>query len=89
METYYLYILKSLRDNNLYVGCTSDLKKRLYRHKNGQIQSTKAKRPFVLVYVEKMYSKSEAFQKERFLKSLYGYKLKRKLIKEFDRAIPL
>lgn len=80
---YCLYILQSLKDNNLYVGCTSNLNERLNRHKTGQVKATKSRRPFKLVYSETIDCKADAFQRERFLKSLYGYKIKRKLIKEY------
>lgn len=42
-----------------------------------------------MVYSEEILGKADAFQRERFLKSLYGYKEKRKLIKEFNKEIEL
>jgi len=84
---YTLYILKSLKDNNLYVGCTANIKQRLFRHRTGQVTATKSRRPLKLVYTEDFDNKAEAFQKERYLKSLYGYKLKKKLIKSFNKEI--
>lgn len=86
---YCVYILKSLKDKNLYVGCTSDLKSRLQRHKSGEVRATKNRRPLCLVYCEKIESKANAFTRERYLKSLYGYKEKRKLIKSFGKEILL
>lgn len=38
---HYLYILKSLKDSKLYIGQTSDLRKRLAEHNTGQNKSTK------------------------------------------------
>ncbi|MBM2821095.1 MAG: hypothetical protein HW405_855 [Candidatus Berkelbacteria bacterium] len=86
---YYLYILKSIKDSNLYVGCTSNLKARLNRHKTGQVEATRSRRPFKLVYWKGYKDKSTAFQTERYFKSLYGYRVKRKIIKEFNKEISI
>ena len=34
---FYVYVLKSLKDNNFYTGYTKDLKKRLQQHNNGDV----------------------------------------------------
>jgi len=41
---YYIYVLKSFKDNNLYTGYTSDLKKRIVEHNKGVVFFTKIKR---------------------------------------------
>ncbi len=38
---YWVYILKNKNNNNLYIGSTSDLKKRIEEHNNGKNRSTK------------------------------------------------
>ncbi|MFH1821767.1 MAG: GIY-YIG nuclease family protein [Methanobacteriota archaeon] len=84
-ETYYVYILRSLKDDNFYTGHTSDLKGRLARHNRGEVRSTKARRPFVMIYWEPLRSRSEAMKRERKIKSLCCNS-KLKLIQEFKRA---
>lgn len=69
-DTYYVYILRSLKDNNFYTGHTADLKGRLARHNRGDVRSTKARRPFVMVYYEPCRTRSEAMKRERKVKSL-------------------
>ena len=80
---YFVYILHSLKDNRLYVGCTSDLEKRLKRHNLGQVKATSNRRPLKLIHSERFEDKAEAFNRERFLKSLWGAREKRKILKGF------
>ena len=51
------------------MGITLDLARRLAKHNNGDVRSTKAYRPWHLVYTEKFSSKTEARKKEVALKS--------------------
>lgn len=65
---HYLYILKSLKDNNLYVGSTNDLRRRLTEHNSGKVQSTMSRRPFELKYYEAYTCENDARQRESSLK---------------------
>jgi putative endonuclease len=65
---YYLYILKSLKDEKLYIGSTNDLKRRLSEHNNGLNRSTKARRPLKLWYYEAYINKQDAITREYNLK---------------------
>ena len=65
---FYLYILKSKKDNNLYIGSTNDLKKRLSLHNDGKIFSTKLRHPFELIYYEAYKAESDARKRELNLK---------------------
>lgn len=80
---YTVYILYSKKDTNLYVGCTSNLKLRLSRHKNGLIQATRNRRPLILIHNEDFEDKGKAFGRERFLKSLWGAREKKKILTKF------
>lgn len=71
MTTYcYVYVLRSLKDKNFYVGFTKDLSKRLVLHNDGLVRSTKGRRPFELVYWEGCLSQTD--QREKYLKSAWG-----------------
>ena len=65
---FYVYILKSLRDNELYIGYTADLRRRFVEHNTGKASSTARRRPFVLIYYEAYQSKDDAMKREQMLK---------------------
>ena len=64
-----VYVLKSLKDNKLYVGSTRrDINDRLRDHNAGRVRSTKARRPFELLYKEKFDNYKDARLREHLLK---------------------
>jgi putative endonuclease len=69
---FYVYVLRSLTTKRFYVGQTKDLANRLRRHNEGRVKSTRAFRPWSIVYVEKFETRLEAVGRERELKSLKG-----------------
>jgi len=71
---YYTYILKSSASGRYYIGHTSDLALRLDRHNEGMVRSTKNRGPWEIVYFEEYETRSDAMQRERFLKSLKSRK---------------
>jgi len=63
------YILASERNGTLYVGVTSDLVKRIYEHKQIQVDGfTKAYAVHNLVYFELHASMAEAITREKQIK---------------------
>jgi putative endonuclease len=69
---YFVYILKSERDNLMYTGYTDDLKNRISNHNKGKVLSTKNRIPLVLVYYEACTNMLDARARERYLKSGMG-----------------
>lgn len=65
---YYVYILRSKKDNNLYYGYTNDLRRRLLEHNSGKNRSTKSRVPFELRYYEAYFNEEEARSREYSLK---------------------
>jgi len=65
---YYLYVLKSKKDGNLYVGSTNNLRRRLFEHNSGNCLSTKGRRPFELRYYESYFNEDDARKRELSLK---------------------
>ena len=66
---YYTYILKSLINNDIYVGSTANLKMRIQLHNIGKVRSTKAYRPWQLLEYHEYPTRSEAVLAERFFKN--------------------
>jgi putative endonuclease len=80
---YYVYILQSLKDNSLYIGYTSDLRKRVEKHNAGESKSTKPFRPYKLIFYEAFLEKIDAKNREEYLKGGYGRKSINALLKKF------
>src|SRR3989344_5718112 len=65
---YYVYVLKSLRDGELYIGRTNDLKRRLKEHNGGESFATSFRAPFDPIYYESYKDERDAVRRERALK---------------------
>ena len=65
---YFVYILKSKKDKNYYIGFTNNLERRIKDHNNGLVTSTKTRRPFELIYYEGYKAEKDARHRERNLK---------------------
>jgi putative endonuclease len=62
-----------LKDGSYYYGHSKDLEVRLKRHNAGGVRSTKARRPWKVYYFEEFETKSQAYKRELFFKSIDGY----------------
>lgn len=79
---YYLYILYSLSKNKYYIGSSANISKRIERHNAGATPSTKPGRPWHLAYSEEFDSKTEAIQRERYLKRMKSRVIIEQLIRK-------
>lgn len=70
---YVAYVLKSLKTGRHYYGHSADLTERLKAHNNGKVRSTKGYRPWEIIHYEEYPTKSEAYQREMFFKTIDGY----------------
>ena len=80
MEDFFVYAIKSLYKNYIYVGLTNNLERRIQEHNSGKSRTTKSYAPFRLIYSEKIGARIEARKREKYLKSGIG--------KEFLKKIP-
>ena len=69
---WFVYILKSLEDHDLYIGSTNNVHRRLTEHNSGNVDSTKCRTPFTLEAYVAVKDKSKAIELEQYLKSGWG-----------------
>jgi len=80
---FYVYILQSIDFGTYYIGVTVDIQKRLTQHNYGLAKSTKAKRPWRLVYSRGFDTLSAGRTFENKLKSIKKRKALEEFIKHF------
>ena len=69
---FYTYVLKSLKENKLYVGFCCDLKRRVIEHSKGKVDATRGRKPFKLVYYEACLDEKKAIKREKYFKTGFG-----------------
>ena len=80
---FYTYVLKSLADGKLYTGYSKNVKLRFEQHCSGLVESTKNRRPLVLIYFEACLNKDDALHREKYLKTYYGKMFLYKRLKSY------
>lgn len=80
---YYVYILQSQTDKRFYVGYTLDVHKRLLEHNSGKNASTKRGIPYELIHFEGFLNKADALEREKYLKSGYGLRSIKVMLKVY------
>lgn len=78
---YYFYILRSQKNNKLYLGYTPDLKKRLKSHNLGKNRATKPNIPYELIFYSGFKSKKDAILCEKYFKTTAGWKRIKNMLK--------
>ncbi|MEK7166846.1 MAG: GIY-YIG nuclease family protein [Patescibacteria group bacterium] len=66
---YFVYILKSFKNNDIYIGSTNNVEKRFKLHNLGKVKSTKSYIPWKLLEYHQYNSRSEAMKQEKYLKT--------------------
>jgi len=82
-QYYYVYIVRSEKDNKLYTGFTKNLKKRLLEHEKGYVPSTRDRLPIQLIYWEGCLNQSDATRREKYLKTAWGKRYIKNRIKDY------
>ena len=69
---YFVYAIKSIDKNYIYVGLSKDIYRRFKEHNTGNNRTTKPYRPFIIFFQEQFETRIEAKKREKFLKSGCG-----------------
>jgi len=69
---WYVYIIKSIETDFLYIGSTNDLKRRLVEHNEGLSIATKPYKPYELLSYIAVQSESQARNLEQYFKTGSG-----------------
>ena len=62
--------MQSIQDRSYYYGHSENLDQRLIVHNKGRVRYTKEKRPWKVYYFEDFETKSQAYRRELFFKSI-------------------
>lgn len=82
MLLYCVYVLRSEKDGDFYVGLTADLPRRLGEHERGESLATAPRRPFTLLFCEPFTSAGDARRRERYLKTVKGRRALRLMLRD-------
>jgi len=80
---YFVYVLRSLKDDKLYTGYTKNIKLRFEQHNKGIVESTKNRQPFKLIYYEASLNQQDATKREKYLKTTYGSRYIKNRLKSY------
>ncbi len=80
---WYVYILRSEKNDQWYTGMTQDLRKRLNQHNSGGSTYTKDRGPYVLMYYEASLDIDDARARELYLKSGMGKRFIKNRLKHY------
>lgn len=83
----YVYILHSHKDKNLYIGCTNNLEKRIREHNSDYVASTARRTPLRLLHYEAFINKTDAFQREQWLKTGWGRNHMQKMLSDTIKSL--
>lgn len=80
---HYVYLLQSETNGNLYVGYTTNIKRRILEHNKGLNFSTKNAKPWNLIFFEGYICDRDAKRREKYLKTNQGARLIKRMVKEY------
>jgi putative endonuclease len=86
---FYVYVLRSQSDSGLYIGYSSNLRRRLASHESGTGRSTSHRRPWRLIYYEAYLNQDDALGREKYLKSGAGRRFLKAQLRNYLRNHPL
>ena len=83
MVMFYVYVLSSVKHDQIYVGLTNNLRNHVAEHNQGLSSATKPYCPWRLIYYEACLTLSDAQRRERYLKTTQGRRLLYRRLKDY------
>ncbi len=80
---HYTYLLQNKQGKDLYIGYTTDLRRRFKEHNQGKNFSTKTKGRWDIIFYEAYLDSKDAKRRERYLKTSQGSRLLKRMLKEY------
>ena len=78
---FYVYIIYSKKHKRLYIGQSTNVKRRFIEHNNGKVRSTQAFIPYEIIYEESHDTRLAARQREKYFKTPTGRRILKNLLK--------
>jgi putative endonuclease len=86
---FYVYVLQSESDDGLYIGFSTDLRRRIKEHNEGRAFATSFRGPWRLIYYEAYLDEEDAQGRERYLKSGSGRRFLMKQLSHYLAKHPI
>lgn len=82
---FYTYVLQSLKDGKQYIGFSRNLRERFKAHQEGNVESTKHRRPLRIIFYEAFTSKEDALRRESYFKTTKGKIALKNMLRTFSQ----
>lgn len=86
MKFHYVYVLYNRIKDFIYIGYSTDLRKRLQDHNSGYSLSTKSYIPLELIHYEAYRNMKDAKRREKYLKLNKGKTTLKTMLKEYFKT---
>ena len=86
---HYVYVLRSMGDDGLYIGYSANLRRRLAQHNEGAAFATSHRGPWKLIYYEAYLEQVDALGREKYLKSGAGRRFLRTQLRHYLKESPI
>jgi putative endonuclease len=86
---HYVYVLRSVSDDGLYIGYSANLRKRFAQRVQGRAFATSYRGLWKLIYYEAYIEQADALGRERYLKSGSGRRLLKAQLKHYLQKNPI
>lgn len=80
---FFVYVLKSINHDFIYVGFTQDIERRFEEHNNQEELSTKHYAPFDIIHFEAYKNIKDAKRREEYFKTTKGKVTLKQMLKEY------